>query len=536
MSLLGIQTQRDDAAVWAMVRTTRPGVLKLLNGNLNPALAREWRGLVGPQGLLVYRRVYAPGFDPADGPARTKQVLDDAEVLKPWGPVLVEEPWNEEAQNGEALAVHAEASVVFAREARGRGFVPVVLITSEGNPADEQDWLRLRRLRAARQPLAVVWGDGRVRAALRELKKLGAVRGCHGYTTRALGPHDPDHLLRYRREDALLPADCRLPVFLGETGDDYGIDGGPGHCGFRCGGGEDAIRSYAERLAGIRDELSKDPQVIGAAVFGCGMNDDWASFDVRDEVDLRAVFALGGRAPGPIPQAQEETVDTYDGWSMPKRRSTAHPENYSAAKRAKTIGVVVHSTAGVSTTLAKEFIGTINWFQNPDAGVSAHAVVGPTEVAACVPEDETAWHARENNADHLGLELAWPDTPAYAQQPHPAAYYDYAGELIARWAKKYGFPLRWVAAQGTPGLICHKESAAGVRDGKRDPTGLFDKDALLAAALWWEAELGGDTVPTTDVTKLRDQAWAIAEAFEKAGQPWTGQAIKAAIALSKGEK
>lgn len=30
-------------------------------------------------------------------------------------------------------------------------------------------------------------------------------------------------------------------------------------------------------------------------------------------------------------------------------------------------------------------------------------------------------------------------------------------------------------------------------------------------------------------------SWQLAERFERAGQTWTGQAIKAAIALSKGE-
>jgi hypothetical protein len=189
------------------------------------------------------------------------------------------------------------------------------------------------------------------------------------------------------------------------------------------------------------------------------------------------------------------TVDTYDQWSMPKRRSAAHPENYSAARRPKTVGVVVHSTAGTSPTLAKEFIGTVNWFQNPEAGVSAHAVVGPTEVAACVPEDEVAWHARANNNTHLGLELAWPDTPVYGNTEYLAKHYEHAGELIARWAKKYGFPLRWVATQTAPGLILHKESEAGKADGKRDPTGLFDKNALLDACNRWSIKIGGQPAP-----------------------------------------
>ena len=55
--------------------------------------------------------------------------------------------------------------------------------------------------------------------------------------------------------------------------------------------------------------------------------------------------------------------------------------------------MVVHVTQG-------SYAGTISWFQNPAAQVSAHYVVRSSdgEVTQMVREGDTAWHARSGNA------------------------------------------------------------------------------------------------------------------------------------------
>lgn len=245
--------------------------------------------------------------------------------------------------------------------------------------------------------------------------------------------------------------------------------------------------------------------------------------------------------------------------SVPTRQNLAFYEseqegNYSKTKRARTIGVVIHSTGGGSSSLANEANATANWFQNRDAGVSAHRIVGPTEVITSVPDDVTAYHARENNADHLGLEFAVPDTAAFAGAAYPAFYYEAAGELLARWAATYGFPLVWVSSQNQPGLIEHQVSEAGKRDGKRDPTGTFSPKLLLEAAQRWRARLGGQPVPPnptpTDPTALRDQTYAAVDAVQKMGAKWRAagypqhaqmveqgaEALKSGLVIGKGEK
>ena len=69
----------------------------------------------------------------------------------------------------------------------------------------------------------------------------------------------------------------------------------------------------------------------------------------------------------------------------------AHPNNYTAANRPNSHRidrVVIHVTQG-------SWSGAVNWFQNPNAGVSAHYTVRSSDgkIAQSVSDTNIAYHA-----------------------------------------------------------------------------------------------------------------------------------------------
>lgn len=210
--------------------------------------------------------------------------------------------------------------------------------------------------------------------------------------------------------------------------------------------------------------------------------------------------------------------------------------NYSQAPIGQTIGCVLHSTGGKATSLEQEYQATLAWFASPHAGVSAHRVIGPSEVAMCVPDAMVAYHARSQNQRRRGIEFAHPAGGAWDSVLYPAFYYEAAGELIARWHLLDGFPLKMVTDERQSGLILHKHTAQGRADGKTDPTGPFNTGTLLLAAGRWVDRLRTPPPTAFDVAAERDRLWTIAEKLEANGWVWFGQGVKALVAVSKGEK
>ena len=81
----------------------------------------------------------------------------------------------------------------------------------------------------------------------------------------------------------------------------------------------------------------------------------------------------------------------------------ADPDNYTAAtRRPRDINrIVIHVTQG-------SWAGSVNWFQNPNAAVSAHFVVRSRDgrIAQCVGSRSIAWHAGNwrINEHSIGIE------------------------------------------------------------------------------------------------------------------------------------
>ncbi|WP_244871009.1 N-acetylmuramoyl-L-alanine amidase [Catellatospora sp. IY07-71] len=106
--------------------------------------------------------------------------------------------------------------------------------------------------------------------------------------------------------------------------------------------------------------------------------------------------------------------------------------NYGAGRSAAITTIVIHVTQG-------SYAGTISWFQNPSAGVSAHYVVKSSngEVTQMVRDEDTAYHARSANPYSLGIEHeGFVDNPAWFTD----AMYRSSANLSRHLANKWGIP------------------------------------------------------------------------------------------------
>ena len=110
----------------------------------------------------------------------------------------------------------------------------------------------------------------------------------------------------------------------------------------------------------------------------------------------------------------------------------ASSSNYSAGRSAAISSIVVHVTQG-------SYAGSISWFQNPEAQVSAHYVIRSSdgEITQMVREADTAWHARDANSSSVGIEHeGYVDDPAWFTD----VMYRSSAALAANIADDNGIP------------------------------------------------------------------------------------------------
>jgi len=116
----------------------------------------------------------------------------------------------------------------------------------------------------------------------------------------------------------------------------------------------------------------------------------------------------------------------------------ASQKNFSAAKRAKDYPIryiVIHTTQG-------QYSGTINWFQNPKARVSAHYVVRSSDgkITQMVLDKDLAWHAgnRKYNQQAIGIEHeGFVDDASW----YTDAMYKSSAALTRALCQKYKIPM-----------------------------------------------------------------------------------------------
>ncbi|TDW81511.1 N-acetylmuramoyl-L-alanine amidase [Kribbella pratensis] len=110
----------------------------------------------------------------------------------------------------------------------------------------------------------------------------------------------------------------------------------------------------------------------------------------------------------------------------------ATTSNYRVGRTAAITTIVIHVTQG-------SYAGTISWFKNPSAQVSAHYVVRSSdgEVTQMVAEKDTAWHVRTENPYTIGIEHE-----GYVDQPSwfTDAMYRSSAALTRNIADRRGIP------------------------------------------------------------------------------------------------
>lgn len=195
--------------------------------------------------------------------------------------------------------------------------------------------------------------------------------------------------------------------------------------------------------------------------------------------------------------------------------------------RARTLGVFIHSTRGgavgpngskptsgdaLIAVLEKEYQNTLNYVDSPNASqVGPTWVVGPKRAARCITDANICWCQTIDNDEFLSIEVV---QPAYLP-PFVEFQYKAAAEICARYAKKYGVPIRNIGKVYTPsvqvpGIIGHDQSRAGYSRGKTDPGYRWDwnKFIQLTQATYNALFLPPPTPPATETSKL-EAAYAL---------------------------
>jgi N-acetyl-anhydromuramyl-L-alanine amidase AmpD len=133
-------------------------------------------------------------------------------------------------------------------------------------------------------------------------------------------------------------------------------------------------------------------------------------------------------APSGTSTPQAVAATDYPGASW----NAACTCNYQTANRTSMTSIVVHVTQG-------SYAGTISWFKNPAADVSAHYVVRSSDgqITQMVREKDIAWHARSANPTSVGIEHE-----GFVSQPSwfTDAMYRSSAALVRNIADRRGIP------------------------------------------------------------------------------------------------
>lgn len=113
----------------------------------------------------------------------------------------------------------------------------------------------------------------------------------------------------------------------------------------------------------------------------------------------------------------------------------ASSSNYTNGSRTSIKYVVIHTTEG-------SYSGSISWFQNSSAQVSAHYVIRSSDgqITQMVQEEDTAWHAGDwgTNSTSIGIEHE-----GYVADPgkwYTEAMYQNSADLTRDICDRYGIP------------------------------------------------------------------------------------------------
>ncbi|MFD4949089.1 peptidoglycan-binding protein [Streptomyces sp. NPDC058239] len=209
-------------------------------------------------------------------------------------------------------------------------------------------------------------------------------------------------------------------------------------------GGAAVLRSYADKL-GLDDRERDDVNAWYPAVARYSGSTGQVAALYADTVYTFLAHGLHATVRGgehisvtarPV-SPQKGSLDTTDV----RTQSTDYPSalwvpananNFTVGRSAKIDKVIVHVTQG-------SYAGSISWFQNPTAEVSAHYVVRSSDgqITQMVRDSDTAYHARSQNASALGIEHeGFIDDPSWFTD----TMYRSSAALTRHLCDRYGIP------------------------------------------------------------------------------------------------
>lgn len=143
--------------------------------------------------------------------------------------------------------------------------------------------------------------------------------------------------------------------------------------------------------------------------------------------------------PGTRPDDAPRALSTDYG---PAIWNPAHSSNYTASRSAAIGAVTIHTAQG-------SYAGTISWFRNPAANVSAHYVIRSSDgqVTQMVRNAHTGWHVRNQNSYTLGIEHE-----GYVNNSswYTTAMYNASAALVRDFCSKYSAVTCSSAYRGAP--------------------------------------------------------------------------------------
>ena len=264
-----------------------PPILKTLQAHPH---IRDYKDQVGG---LVIARSYVPDIDRqiATGDPVALAGAMKGRLLSEWNALLdvvdYFELVNETAQSGDALKRLTDFTGDACQLLHAEGHKVAVGSFSVGNPNLYADWHIFEpAVRAADAVALHEYGAPKL------WSQPGVTDPAH-----VDGPQAGDlgwWCLRYRRARQLMVRaygwDTLPPFIITECGIDVGLIG-QGRGGWRAT--KSTAMEYVQQLAWYNRELSLDDYVLGATVFGYGMAEDWASYDLAGVTPFEDYVAGG---------------------------------------------------------------------------------------------------------------------------------------------------------------------------------------------------------------------------------------------------
>jgi hypothetical protein len=181
------------------------------------------------------------------------------------------------------------------------------------------------------------------------------------------------------------------------------------------------LDSYARQEGIARKDLSAWYPAVARYAGASNFADDvYRLLRVQPKVGRYTTVASGQLAAAAVPQYP------------PAHWVAANGNNYQPGRSSAITTIVIHVTQG-------SYSGTISWFQNPSAQVSAHYVVRSSDgdITQMVREEDTAYHVNSANSYALGIEHeGFIDDPSWFTDP----MYRASAGLTRYLADKWGIP------------------------------------------------------------------------------------------------